>query len=381
MFARLLRPSPSHCFLFGPRGTGKTTWIREHFRTAVLYDLLVTSESLRLSRDPSLLGRECEALEARSTIVIDEVQKVPALLDEVHRLIEMKKHTFILSGSSARKLRRGASNLLAGRAEVRHLFPLVSKETDFRRPLGDVLEHGMLPMAVTSRRPRAFLKAYAETYLREEVQAEALVRQIGAFARFLEVAARVNAQVVNVSGVARDAGVARQTVQDYFQILVDTLIGFWLPAWKSKPAVSEVSNPKFYLFDCGVTRHLAGRGHMPVLPEERGFLLETCLLHEIRAFLHYSELDYPVFFWRTHGGAEVDFVIEHPRGILALEVKASARWDRKFQGGLVRFRDDQRGRSVTTLGVYTGERALQADQVRVLPWGQFLRRLWDGDIL
>ena len=226
MFQRALRPPESSFFLFGPRGTGKTTWIKQHFRTAsAYYDLLQTSESLRLNRDPSAFGKECADLPAESWIVVDEVQRAPLLLDEVQRLIEEKHLCFVLSGSSARKLRRGGANLLAGRAEVRHLFPFVSSELDFRRDLDEALQHGMLPMAVNSPRPRAFLKSYVETYIREEIQAEALVRQIGGFARFLEVAARMNGQVVNVSAVARDAGVARQTVQEYFQILVDTLIG------------------------------------------------------------------------------------------------------------------------------------------------------------
>ena len=317
-------------FLFGPRGTGKSTWIRETIKPAATYDLLSTSESLRLNRDPATFGKECAVLDAGSWVVVDEVQKAPLVLDEVQRLMADRNLHFVLSGSSARKLRRGASNMLAGRAEVRHIFPFVSTELDFKRGLEESLEHGMLPLAVVGSRPRAFLKSYVETYLREEVQAEALVRQIGPFARFLEAAARMNGQVVNVSGVARDASVARPTVQDYFQILMDTLLAHWLPAWKLKLAVAEVRHPKLYLFDTGVTRHLAGFGHLPVRAEERGFLLETYLLHEIHAYLHYTELEYPIFYWRTHDGAEVDFVIDTPGGIVAIEVKAAERWQSSY---------------------------------------------------
>ena len=380
MFQRQLQAPPGSFFLFGPRGTGKTTWIQEHFRDAPSYDLLSAAEALRLNRDPSFLARECEELAARRWVVIDEVQKAPLLLDEVHSLIERKRLRFVLSGSSARKLKRGGANLLAGRAEVKRLFPLVSRELDFQRGLEEALEHGMLPLAVTGTRPRAFLKAYVETYLQEEIQAEALVRQIGGFARFLEVAARMNGQAVNAAAVSRDAQVARQTVQGYFQILIDTLIAFWLPAWKLKRSTKQVAHPRFYLFDCGVARHMANLGHLPVHPEERGFLFETFLLHEIRAFLHYRELDYPLSYFSTHEGTEVDLIIETPRGLVAMEFKSGARWERKYHGGLLRFRDLHPRSRVFTFGVFAGKRALVEDQVRILPWREFLELLWAGEV-
>ena len=293
MIPRQLGLPDSTFFLLGPRGTGKTTWIQQHLPAEPRYDLLRAGESLRLSRDPGAFGHECDALPNGCWIVLDEVQKVPALLDEVQRLITEKRQRFVLCGSSARKLKRGGANLLAGRAEVRNLSPFVSVELDHQRGLGECLRYGMLPLAVESARPQAFLKAYADTYLKQEIQAEALVRQIGAFARFLEVAARMNGQTVNIAAIARDAGVARQTVQGYFQILVDTLVGYWLPAWKLKRAVKQIAHPKFYLFDTGVARQVAGFGHLPIHPEEAGFLLETYLLHEVRAFLHYRGLHYP----------------------------------------------------------------------------------------
>ena len=207
------------------------------------------------------------------------------------------------------------------------------------------------------------------------------VRQIGSFARFLEIAGRVNGQVVNVSAVARDAGVARQTVQDFFQILIDTLMGSWLPAWKLKRATKQTAHPKFYLFDPGVARHLAGLGHLPVHPEERRFLFETYLIHEIRAFLHYRGLDDPLFYFRTHDGIEVDLVLETSGGIVAIEMKSAERWERKFGSGLLRFRDIHTDRRVTLLGIYRGKRAAVEDGVRILPWKEALRLLWDGELL
>ena len=270
MLTRRLRPPDDSFFLLGARGTGKTTWIREHFQDAPQYDLLLSSESLRLSRDPSLFRAECSALPDEEWIVVDEIQRVPALLDEVQHLMMKKRQRFVLSGSSARKLRRSGANLLAGRAETRNMFPLVSAEIGDERELDLVLTQGMLPLAVTRARPAAFLRSYCDVYLHEEIQAEALVRQIGPFARFLEVAARMNGQTTNIAGVARDAGVARQTAQEFFQILVDTLIASWLPAWKLKRAVKQVEHAKFYLFDTAVARHLAGQAHMSIHADERG---------------------------------------------------------------------------------------------------------------
>jgi uncharacterized protein len=306
------------------------------------------------------------------------VQRVPALLDEVQHLMTSKRQRFVLSGSSARKLKRSGANLLAGRAEVRHMFPLVSAETGPGRDLDRILAEGMLPLAVTGKRPAAFLRSYGEVYLKEEVQAEALVRQIGPFHRFLEVAARVNGQTVNVAGIARNAGIARQTATDFFQVLVDTMLGTWLPAWKLKRAVKQVAHPKFFLFDCGVARQLAGTAHLDVHPEERGALLETFLLHELRACLHYGDLEYPIGYWRAVGGNEVDFVIETKHGLVAIEVKSGTRWDSRFGAGIRSLRERAPKGGVRAFGVYTGSRAMVVDDVRVLPWQDFLDMLWNS---
>lgn len=381
MLARKLRPPDDSFFLLGARGTGKTTWIREHFASAVSYDLLLASESLRLNREPGLLRAECSALPSGAWIVIDEVQRAPALLDEVQHLMTTKEQRFVLSGSSARKLKRSGANLLAGRAEMRHMFPLVSAEAGLERPLDDVLVEGMLPLAVTGKRTAAFLRSYCEVYLKEEVQAEALVRQIGPFHRFLEVAARVNGQVANVSGIARDAGIARQTATDFFQILVDTLLATWLPAWKLKRAVKQASHPKFFLFDTGVARQLGGTAHQHLHPEERGALFETFLLHELRAHLHYEDLEYPIAYWQVHGGAEVDFVIETPDGLVAIEAKSGTRWDSRFAAGIRAFRERAGAKRVTAFGVYAGARPLVMDDITVLPWQRFLEELWSGRLL
>ena len=345
-----------------------------------MYDLLDLREVTRLQRDPSVLYDEVSGLAPGSWVVIDEIQKVPELLDVVHRLIEGKGIRFILSGSSARKLRRGGTNLLAGRATVATMFPLVSAEVDHGIPFPAVLATGMLPRAVTDPDPVPFLRSYAETYLHEEIRAEALTRNIGGFARFLEIAARQNGQVTNLAAIARDAQVARMTVEGYFGILVETLVGSWLRPWKLKSANKQVGHPKFYFFDAGVARALSGRLPYPPSAEESGPLLETFVLAELRAYLSYSGLNYPLHFWRTHDGAEVDGFLETRRGFLALEIKSSARWDRRFQHGFRRISELMPKARIECIGVFQGPRALRIDGTRVLPVGTFLRELWGGGI-
>ncbi len=381
MIKRLLQKPKQSILLLGPRGTGKTTWIHHHFKNAAIFDLLNTSESLRFSREPVTLYREVESEPAERWIVIDEVQKVPALLDEVHRLIENKGRRFILSGSSARKLRRGGTNLLAGRAIVTHMFPFVSAELGNDFDVSKAIVNGTLPMTVLGEDPASFLMTYSETYLKEEIQAEALTRNIGHFSRFLEVAARQNGQVTNITGIARDAAVSRQTVQNYFNVLVDTLIGFWIEPWKLKRRTKQVQHPKFYLFDSGVSRALSGRIAYPPTQEESGPLLETLLLNEIRSYLFYSKLHYGIHFWRSYDGVEVDFLCETSKGFVAAEFKASARWVKRFNRGLHRMQSELGERLIESYGVYLGDRAALWDNVHVLPVREFLKRLWDGVIL
>lgn len=381
MFPRRCPIPRRSCFLLGPRGTGKSTWIRSAIPAAASYDLLDGREALRLAADPGLIARETARLPAESWVVIDEIQKVPALLDEVHRLIESRRLRFLLSGSSARKLRRGGTNLLAGRADVRRMFSLVSAEIGPTDDVSRRIEFGSLPLAVTGDDPRGFLESYALTYLQEEIRAEALTRNLGGFARFLEIAARQNAEVTNVAGIARDAGVSRPTVQNWFEVLVDTLVGAWLPAWKLKRATKQVAHPKFFLFDSGVARVLSGRAPYPLQPEERGALLETLVHAELSAWLEYSGLRYPLSFWRTPDGVEVDFLCETSRGFTAIEVKASTAWRPAASRGPARLAAEIGRKKVTCFGVYLGAREAAFEPCRVLPVGEFLRLLWDGAIV
>ncbi len=380
MFTRILKPPKTSILLLGPRGTGKSTWIRQHFPQARLYDLLDTSESLRLSKAPSLLYQELQHLPPNTWVVIDEVQMVPNLLHEVQRLMETRRLRFILSGSSARKLKRGGTNLLAGRARMAQFFPLVSREVDFRMPFPKVLETGTLPVAFTTDDPPSYLRAYASTYLNEEIKAEALARNFGSFARFLEVAARQNGQVTNVTGISRDAQVARQTVEGYFEILQDTLIGYWLPTWKLKRATKQIAHPKFYFFDAGIARALSGRLPYPAAPEEHGALLETFILNELRAYMEYSGKHYPLFFWSSPNRVEVDIFFETDKGYVAIECKASNRWESRFSKGLHRIQEEIGRTKVKCLGVFLGAREITINDVRILPALTFLKQLWADQI-
>ncbi len=382
MFTRRLSLPDRSFFLFGPRSTGKTTWLREVLGGARWYNLLQESETVRLLRDPGLLSRESQALAPGSWVVIDEVQRLPNLLDEVHDLLSRYPLRFALTGSSARKLKRGRANLLAGRAVTRRFFPLVAAEMDFALDVDDLLQFGSLPRIRLERDPRSkidLLEAYGETYLTEEIRAEALVKNLGSFARFLEVAALMNGQTTNVSTIARDAGVARPTVQGYFDVLVDTLIATWLPAFRPRARIREVAHPKFYFFDPGVVRSLGRRLHEPLERAERGPLLETYVLHELRAYINDSNCGGELSYWRTAAGVEVDFVWSRGKRNVAIEVKASERW--RSQEGRALHAFTEQVPNTEAWAVYLGDRVLKDGAITVLPLVELLRRLDAGDLI
>ena len=382
MFTRRLQLPERSFFLLGPRGTGKTTWLRGVLPSALWFDLLRTGTFLELSQQPDRFRQQIEAHPHGSWVVIDEVQRLPSLLNEVHALIAERgrAYRFALSGSSARKLKRLDVNLLAGRAINRQCLPLTAAEVNSDLDVDHILRFGLLPQ-VRSDPEYAVdtLDAYISNYLREEIQQEALVRRLDTFARFLQVAALMNGQVSNLAGVARDAGVARPTVQGYFETLIDTLIGVWLPAWQRRARVKEVASPKFYLFDCGVARALSGRLREPIDGLERGFLLETWILHELRATIAYHGLGGELHHWRTPSGSEVDFIWTRAKRAVGIEVKASAQWRREFGGPLKSLIED--GVVQSGFGVYTGSTELKDGALRVLPLKKFLAELARGNVL
>jgi uncharacterized protein len=384
MFNRRIELPNRSFFLFGSRGTGKTTWLRRVLPDALWFNLLLDRELLQLVREPQIFRQRVEALPRGAWIIVDEIQKLPSLLNEVHDLLSSapSRWRFALTGSSARKLKRADANLLAGRVVTRRLFPLTASELDFRFHVDDLLRFGTLPL-VRSERSHAgrvdLLEAYVETYLAQEIRAEALVRSLESFTRFLEVVALANGQVTNIAAIARDAAIARPTVQGHFDVLVDTLVGSWLPAFRPRARIKEVQHPKFYFFDPGLVRALARRSREPLDSAERGPLLETLVLHELRSEIEYSGIGGELSYWRTPSGSEVDFIWRRAGRAIGIEVKAATRW-RSADGRALRELHDS-GTIQRGLAVYRGEHVLKDGPISVLPFERFVRDLANGRIL
>ncbi|MBI4705871.1 MAG: ATP-binding protein [Deltaproteobacteria bacterium] len=384
MYPRALTLPQRTFFLFGPRGTGKTTWLHHGVPGAAWFDLLDLRLVLELSRRPEAFRMRVEALPPGSWVVVDEIQKLPELLDAVHSLLfaHADEYRFALTGSSARKLKRAEVNLLAGRAVNRWMLPLTAGEMGFEREVEDLLTFGALPAVCTAASAQErvdILDAYKANYVREEIKQEAVVRNLSSFVRFLDVVAVANGQVVNLAGIARDAAVARPTVQGYFEVLVDTLLGAWLPAYRPRAKVKEVQHRKFYLFDCGVARALAGRLHERPADAERGPLLETWVLHELRAHLAYARCGGELTYWRTPSGSEIDFVWSRGDRAVGIEVKAARRWRREYGRSLAELERLDHLRSC--FGVYLGHEVLRDGPIQVLPALEFARWLAQGRIV
>lgn len=376
MYARQKKIDTStSSFLFGPRGTGKTFWLRHCLPESVYVDLLEARTSVELLADPQRLANRIPP-DNRRPIVIDEIQRVPALLDEVHRLIEKRNLSFVLTGSSPRKWRRGGTNLLAGRAISHQLFPFTAAELGQDFSLSNALRYGMLPTLHDTEKtvvPEDYLASYVQTYLREEIVAEGLTRQAGAFARFLETASFSQGQPLNISAVARESAVHRKVAESYFQILEDLLIGVRVPAFRKRQKRRLTGHPKFYFFDVGVYRALRPRGPLDSPEQIDGPALETLVFHELRATVQNLGLDYDLYYWRTAGGREVDFVLYGPRGIVAIEVKRKARLSGHDLRGLRGFLDDYPMAKAFVL--YGGDHPAYYDPIRVLPIADALRDL------
>ena len=380
MFERALRlPARSSCLLFGPRQTGKSTLVRSVLPAdAWSVDLLHHDVFLRLAKEPVRFRGEVLAQARRgvTTVFVDEVQKLPELLDEIHGLLEETKLRFLLTGSSARKLRRGGANLLAGRTVTRRLHPLTATEIGEGFDLERALQLGTLPRAVTGsdEEARDLLSSYAETYLREEIQAEGVVRNLGGFARFLDVAAAQSGDLLNAAAVASDAGLSARTVREYFQILEDTLVGYRLEPWRKSPRARLVGHPRFYLFDTGVTNALARRLTAEPDPVHRGRLFEQWVVTECMRRVDYGFPETRLFTWRTHNGAEVDLLFErHGRLRLAVGIKSGRRVTSADLSGLRSFADAHPG--VPRVVVGTIAEPLRVGDVDVLPWARFFADL------
>ncbi len=373
-------PKGRSAFLWGPRKTGKTTYLKQKFPHSLVYDFLRTDLFLEFSKTPSLLREQLLAKEPKllqHPIILDEVQKVPQILDEVHGLIENKGLQFILCGSSARKLKRGQANLLGGRAWRYEMFPLVSaeiKEMDLLR----ALNHGLIPSHYLQEDHRKSLKAYVQDYLREEVFAEGLTRNIPAFSRFFDAMGYSHGELTNYSNIARDCGVDAKTVREYYQILVDTLLGTMVEPFKKRQRRQVIGKaPKFYLFDVGIAGAVTRRQLEEERGESFGKAFEHLLLMELLAYRSYAERDFPIHFWRTKSGLEVDFVLGS--GEVAVEAKGSSRVDSTDLKPLKAFVEEHKPAKALLVCNEKAERL--SDKIRILPWRNFLSDLWEGKVI
>ncbi len=368
---RVLKPPRDSFFLFGPRGTGKSTWIRHEFPKAFRIDLLNADQERIYSAKPERLRDDIKTLAAGDVCCIDEVQRVPGLLPIVHALIEEKLGIFfILTGSSARKLRRALSDLLGGRALLRHMPPFFASELGSLFSLSKALKTGLVPIIWEAADPIERLKAYVGVYLREEVLAEGLVRQIGDFARFMEVISFSQGSLLNTTQIARESHVTRQTVDNYLQILEDLLLSFTVPIFTRRAQRAVISHPKFYYFDVGVYRYLRPKGPLDQEAELEGAALEGLVAQHLRAWAQSQRETHQLSFWRTRTGLEVDFVIYGPLGFWAIEVKRKEELSPGDVRGLKAFREEYPEAKCCI--VYGGSRRTFYRDILCIPLEEFL---------
>lgn len=373
MYSRSIKPPKDKSFfLFGPRGTGKTTWVNSTFPEAIYLDLLEAEIFNDLLANPQRLENFIPK-DFKDWVIIDEVQRIPELLNEVHRLIEKEKHKFILTGSSARKIRRKGPNLLAGRALTYSLHPLTARELGQDFNLAHSLRYGQLPCAYTESDPKGYLESYVKTYLEEEVRQEGLTRNLGAFYRFLEAASFSQGSVLNISSVARECAIQRKVVENYFSILEDLLIAYRVPVFSRKAKRRLAAHPKFYFFDVGVYRTLRPMGPLDMPEEAEGLAFETLFFQELVAVNAALNLGYTIFYWRTSNNMEVDFVLYGEKGIFAFEVKRTGRISKSMLSGLVSFLKDYP--MARAYFIYGGKRYMRQGNIEIVPMDEAIGKL------
>lgn len=376
---RFFHPPNQSFFLFGPRGTGKSTLVKRAFKEALYLDLLDPEVFRIYSANPERLRERLLAEPNVATVVIDEIQKIPQLLSLVHSLVEQgKKWHFVLTGSSARKLRRTGIDLLAGRALLCRLHPFMAAEFGRRFSLDAALGQGLLPVVIDSDSSEQVLKTYAALYLREEVQMEGLVRNIGNFSRFLEAVSFSHASLLNVTNIARECQVERKVVEGYLSILEDLMLGHRVGIFSKRAQRALVSHSKFYLFDAGVFRSLRPRGPLDRPQEIDGQALEGLVAQHLRAWIDYSNSDFTLHFWRTRSGVEVDFIVYGSEGIFAIEVKNSLRLQPQDIKSLRSFKEDYPKSKAYLL--YRGKERLMKDGIHCIPCAEFLEALRPGEL-
>lgn len=381
---------PKRSFLLlGPRGVGKSTLIRQQIKFDLEIDLLKSKYFLPLAANPSLIEDWTSQLKAGSWIYIDEIQKAPALMDEVHSLYEIKKFNFAISGSSARKLKRGGANLLAGRALSVQMFPFTYSEYNSIYDLNQAIQWGSLPQVVTEPESKIdFLHSYVETYLREELIEEGLIRRLEPFLRVLQVLGIYNGQILNTENIARESHVGRTSVDKYFEVIEETLIGYRLESLKPKWNNKEQAHPKFYLFDTGVARACAGLLNDELDPSWLGNSFESLVIGEVRAYNSYLKLNRSLSYYKFSGGYEIDLLIEcqkktisKPALYTALEIKSAKTWDARWNEALFDLQIKSKNKVNRLVGIYRGNKKLHFKNIEVYPVEQFFDLLSKGEFL
>lgn len=378
MYKRILIAPLQHkssFFLFGPRGTGKTSWTKKNLPSALFFDLLSTDTYVDFQARPSALEEKIPK-DFENWIVIDEIQRIPELLNEVHRLIESKRYRFVLTGSSARSLRKKGVNLLAGRAHSYKMFPLTAEELGEDFCIEESLQMGHLPSVHDDKSgSEEYFKSYISTYLREEVLQEGLTRNLSAFARFIEIASLSQGSILNISEVARECKIDRKVAENYFTILEDLLIASRLPVFTKKAKRQTIVHPKFYYFDVGIYQHLRPKGPLDSSPLIGGVALETLVYQELKAINDYFRFEYNLYFWRTADQQEVDFILYGPKGLIAIEVKSSKTIHSSDLKSLQLFKEEY---PIARLFLfYGGKEKLHYGDITVLPVASTLLKLSD----
>ncbi|OPY93001.1 MAG: hypothetical protein A4E73_00570 [Syntrophaceae bacterium PtaU1.Bin231] len=372
--SRFFKPPDSSFFLVGPRGTGKSTFVKGQYGNALYIDLLDPERIRFFSARPERLKEIVDANPRSVRIIVDEIQRVPEMLTVIHKLMEEKKGvSFVLTGSSARKLKRAGVDLLGGRALLHSMHPFMAGELGNEFHLGKALQYGLLPLIVRAEDPDEVLRSYTALYLREEVQMEGLVRNVGNFSRFLEAISFSHASILNISNVSRECEVERKVVESYVTLLEDILLGWRLPVFTRKAKRALAAHPKFYLFDTGVFRALRPRGPLDQPAEIEGQALEGLVAQHLRAWTAYSRTRRDLFYWRTRSGVEVDFVVYGPEGLWAVEVKSSTRIHPGDLRGLLAFREEYP--ECKTFLIYGGKDRLVKSDVLCVPCFDFLMGL------
>jgi len=372
MYSRLIKPPKKSFFLFGPRSTGKTTWVKKTFPKAVYIDLLEAELFNDLLANPQRLENFIPK-DFRNWVIIDEVQRIPDLLNEIHRLIEKHKYKFVLTGSSARKLRRRGINLLGGRALTYSLHPLTAVELGNDFDLEHSLKYGHLPCAYTEPEPKKYLESYVKTFLEEEIRQEAITRNLSAFSRFLESASFSQGAMLNISSVARECAVERKVVENYFTILEDLLIAYRIPVFTKRAKRRLAAHPKFYFFDVGVYRTLRPMGPLDMPEQVEGIAYETLFFQELLAINDALDLGYDVSYWRTSNNEEVDLIMYGHKGIKAFEVKRTGKIKRSMLRGLRLFLRDYP--MAKAYFIYGGNRPMREESINILPFEDTLKNL------